>query len=128
VAKSAPSKTSRTVPGDAAPKVTAKSSADVQTYRVRKGDTSCSIANRFGMRCGEFLAVNGLKRSSVIRIGQKVRVSSANSWHVVRSGQTACGIAERYRVPCSALLDANRLKRRSTIRVGQRLRIPSTGY
>lgn len=107
------------------PKATAPKVASLQRYKVRRGDTSCIIAERFGMRCGEFLALNGLKRSSVIRIGQNVRVSEKDSWHVVRRGQTACGIAENYRVPCSALLDANRLRRSSTIRVGQRLRIPS---
>lgn len=107
------------------PKVTASSSANMQTYRVRKGDTSCSIANRFGMLCGEFLAINGLKRNSLIQIGQRVRVTAADSWHIVKSGQTACGIAADYRVRCSALLDANQLKKRSVIRVGQRLRIPS---
>jgi len=99
-------------------------SASFQNYRVRRGDSSCLIANRYGMRCGEFLAVNGLQRGSVIRVGQLVRVSSSNSWHTVRRGQTACGIAESYRVRCSALLDANQLRRNSKIYVGQRLRIP----
>jgi len=97
----------------------------LKPYRVKKGDTACGIAERFGMRCGEFLALNGLKRSSLIKIGQNVRVSGENSWHVVRTGQTACGIAEKYRVPCSDLLYANRLRRTSTIQIGQRLRIPS---
>jgi membrane-bound lytic murein transglycosylase D len=105
-----------------------KSSSSLQRYKVQSGDTSCSIAERSGMRCGEFLAINGLRRSSVIQIGQFVKVSSKNSWHVVRSGQTACGIAESYRVQCSLLLDANRLTRRSSIRIGQRLRIPSQRY
>ena len=77
------------------------------------------------MRCREFLALNGLTRNSLIRIGQNVRVSVENSWHLVQRGQTACGIAESYRVPCADLLDANRLRRSSTIRIGQRLRIPN---
>lgn len=106
---------------------TKDSNTATQRYKVRRGDTSCSIANRFGMRCGEFLALNGLTRRSVIRIGQGVTVTSSNSWHTVSRGQTACGIAESYKVGCSALLDANRLSRRSTIRVGQRLRIPTRG-
>lgn len=97
-------------------------------YKVKRGDTSCSIAQRSGMRCSEFLAINGLRRSSVIKVGQSVKVSAKNSWHVVRRGQTACGIAEDYRVQCSLLLDANRLTRRSNIQVGQRLRIPSQRY
>ena len=101
------------------------SAASLQRYKVKRGDTSCKIATRFSMRCNEFLALNGLTRSSLIRIGQNVRVSGENSWHVVRRGQTACGIAENYRVSCADLLDANRLRRSSTIRIGQRLRIPS---
>jgi len=102
--------------------------SSLQRYKVQRGDTSCLIAERSGMRCSEFLAINGLRRSSVIRVGQFVKVSSKNSWHVVRRGQTACGIAEDYRVRCSLLLDANRLTRRSNIQVGQRLRIPSQRY
>jgi len=103
----------------------ASGSSSSTSYRVKSGDTACKIANRNNMRCGEFLALNGLKRSSILRIGQRVVVSSANSWHTVRRGQTPCGIADNYRVSCSALLDANRLRRSSTIYVGQRLRIPA---
>lgn len=102
--------------------------SSLQRYQVKRGDTSCSIAERSGMRCSEFLAINGLRRSSVIKVGQSVKISSKNSWHVVRGGQTACGIAEDYRVKCSLLLDANRLTRRSSIKVGQRLRVPSQRY
>ncbi len=103
------------------------SSAGTQKYQVRRGDTACSIASRHTMKCSEFLAINGLTMTSVIRVGQTLNVSSSNSWHVVRTGQSACGIAENYRVSCSALLDANRLSRSSIIKVGQRLRIPSQG-
>lgn len=97
----------------------------LKSYRVSRGDTSCSIAERFKMRCSEFLALNGLKRNSIIKVGQRLRVSNLDSWHLVRRGQSACGIAEQYKVSCSALLDANKLRRSSTIKIGQRLRIPS---
>ena len=100
------------------------STASVHDYKVQKGDTACRIANRHKMKCTEFMAINGLNRKSIIRVGQRVVVSSANVWHTVRSGQTPCGIADSYRVSCSALLDANRLRRSSTIYVGQRLRVP----
>lgn len=100
-------------------------SGATERYRIRKGDTSCSVANRFGMLCGEFLALNGLKRKSVIQIGQRVTVTAADKWHTVQRGQTACKIAGRYNVGCSALLTANRLKRSSMLQIGQRLRIPN---
>ena len=101
------------------------SGGSLQNYRVKRGESSCQIANRNGMLCREFLALNGLQRSSVIQVGQTVRVSASSSWHKVTRGQTACGIAEKYRVRCSALLDANKLRRGSKIYVGQRLRIPN---
>jgi len=103
-------------------------SSSFRSYKVKRGDTSCLIAQRSGMRCSEFLAINGLRRNSIIKVGQFVKVSSSNSWHVVRRGQTACGIAIDYQVKCSFLLDANRLTRSSNIQIGQRLRIPSQRY
>ncbi|HAU67496.1 MAG TPA: hypothetical protein DCW52_03775 [Gammaproteobacteria bacterium] len=101
-----------------------ESSDTYAVYSVRSGDTACKIAARHSMKCQELLAINGLSRSSVIKIGQVLNVSGSDDWHVVTAGQTACGIAERYGVGCSSLLRANRLALRSTIRVGQRLRIP----
>lgn len=121
-----PTNTGGIVVSSSGSRVVASSSASVQDYRVKKGESSCQIANRNGMLCGEFLALNGLNRSSVIRVGQVVRVSAASSWHKVSRGQTACGIAKKYRVSCSALLDTNKLRRTSKIYVGQRLRIPNS--
>ncbi|GAA6137624.1 hypothetical protein NBRC116583_13710 [Arenicella sp. 4NH20-0111] len=97
-------------------------------YRVKPGDSACSIARNFDMKCNELLAINGLTRQSVIRVGQRLSVSASNSWHTVRRGQSACQIAESYRVKCSLLLDANRLRRSDTIQVGQRLRVPTQRY
>ena len=98
--------------------------SSMERYKVRRGDIPCGIARRFGMKCNEFLAVNGLTFNSVIQIGQWVTVTTADAWHIVKRGQTACGIAESYRVGCSKLLSANRLSKSSTIQIGQRLRIP----
>lgn len=131
IAKSAtsPSKSGRPeVAQVSSPATQSSSSLSNDRYQVKRGDTSCAIAERFGMRCAEFLAINGLSTRSVIKVGQRVRVSSENSWHTVVRGQTPCGIAEAYGVRCSALLDANRLRMTSTIQVGQRLRIPNKGY
>lgn len=106
---------------------TSATNTQTTNYRVQRGDTACEIANRNNMRCAEFLALNGLNKRSVLRVGQRVVVSGPNDWHTVRRGQTPCGIADSYRVACSALLDANRLRRTSVIYVGQRLRIPARG-
>ena len=106
---------------------TSSPSSTNSEYRVRRGDTACSIANRYKMTCSELLAVNGLNRDSVIVVGQTLRVTGSHKWHKVSSGQSACYIAEKYGVGCSALLRANGLTRNSVIRIGQRLKIPSSG-
>ena len=103
----------------------ALSESSLGEYRVRRGDSACSIANKFKMHCNELLALNGLTRQSIIKTGQRLRVSSEQSWHLVKRGQTACAIAEQYRVPCAALLNANRLHKSSILQIGQRLRIPN---
>ncbi len=114
---------------DLQPSTTVPTSTDsMRRYRVKRGDTACSIAYKMGMKCNELLALNGLTRNSVIQVGQRLTVTAENSWHTVRRGQTACGIAESYRVKCSLLLDANRLSRKDTITVGQRLRVPTQRY
>ena len=96
----------------------------ITSYSVRSGDTPCGIAERHQMKCSELLALNGLSTRTVIRVGQKLKITADDAWHVVVRGQTPCGIAERYSVSCSRLLTANRLSKRSVIRIGQRLRIP----
>ena len=103
-----------------------------QSYIIRRGDTACQIAERYKMRCSQFLRLNNLNSSSVLAIGKKVKVSGSGAvknkaWHTVIKGQTACGIAYRYKVTCGKLLAANQLSMSSKIRIGQRLRIPNKG-
>ena len=99
-------------------------SSSTKRYSVQRGESSCLIANRFSMKCAEFLAINGLSLKSILRVGQQVIVSDAGVWHMVKKGQTGCSIARKYKVSCDRMLNANRLTRRSTILIGQRLRIP----
>ena len=48
-------------------------------YTVQAGDTPCEIAERFGMRCVDFMAVNSLEEDDLIHIGQRVRLASATT-------------------------------------------------
>jgi len=119
-------------------------------YRVRRGDTACGIARAFRVKCGTLIAVNGLNRKGLIRVGQKLTIpgkkaprpsnlkgplvaSTANAVemvngtvtaHRVRPGDTACKIATKYKVNCRELIRVNRLGKGALIQVGQRLEIP----
>jgi len=56
-------------------------SSATSEYRVKRGDTGCSIAKKFKMSCSELLSVNGLTRQSVIVSGQKLKVAGSDKWH-----------------------------------------------
>ena len=57
-------------------------------YRVRKGDTLGKIARRNGISIQRLCQLNGLKRTSTIRPGQRLRVSgSAKGGSVGKSGK-----------------------------------------
>ena len=103
-------------------------------YTVRGGDTVCGIALRNGVNCSTLLALNGLVSTSVIRIGQVLKLPGAAAprargagsrpgTYTVRAGDTPCGIARRFGMDCRAFQRLNGLKSRSLIYVGQVLEI-----
>ncbi|MGI9318595.1 MAG: LysM peptidoglycan-binding domain-containing protein [bacterium] len=119
-------------------------------YVVRRGDTACGVARALRVNCSELIKANGLGRSALIRIGQKLVIprkvasgtealasaSQASSssqtrpdkiWTVKR-GDTACGIAKRTDVSCRELIRANQLGRSAKIVVGQKLIVPGGGF
>ena len=59
-----------------APKV--KSNAQTASYIVQKGDTLYGIARKNGMKVPELLALNNLDNNAVIKVGQKLKISSGN--------------------------------------------------
>ncbi|MDH3377392.1 MAG: LysM peptidoglycan-binding domain-containing protein [Gammaproteobacteria bacterium] len=105
------------------------------THRVRRGDTACGIARRYGVDCRRLIAENRLGKSALIRAGQSlsipgggvVKAASRPATYTVSSGDTACRIAKKYSVDCRALIQANALNRRGFIRVGQVLKLPGGG-
>ena len=111
------------------------------TYTVRKGDSACGVASRYGVSCDTLLAANELSQQDLIYPGQALRIprqlntatgtgrqSSTRKTlkttvveYRVKKGDNACQIATRLGVNCKALLTENRLGRRSVIHPGQKL-------
>jgi membrane-bound lytic murein transglycosylase D len=75
------------------------------TYRVRSGDNLFDIARRFGTTVSALLAVNNMKRGSVIRAGQKLRLSG--------KGQSASPAdeAESHSAPAVSLVARERAEK-----------------
>ncbi len=58
---------------------TLSNATPTKEYTVVKGDTMYSIAKKNGMTLAEFMALNGLDNSSVIKVGQKLKIYSGSS-------------------------------------------------
>ncbi len=58
---------------------TLSSGTATKEYTVVKGDTMYSIAKKNGMTLAEFMALNNLDNSSVIKVGQKLKIADASA-------------------------------------------------
>ncbi|PXA76380.1 LysM peptidoglycan-binding domain-containing protein [Auritidibacter sp. NML100628] len=126
-------------------------SSQSSTYTVKRGDTLSGIAARHGVSLSTLLNANGLKTSSIIYPGQKIKLSgtstgskkpsrpatntkttsgnagsSQSSTYTVKRGDTLSGIAARHGVSLSTLLNANGLKTSSIIYPGQKIKLSGT--
>ena len=107
-------------------------------YRVRKGESLITLAERFGVSESQLKAWNHLGRKGTIRAGQVLRVgparegrgrrqarSAAKATHVVRAGDTLTSLARRYGVTVKSLMAANGLKAGQGLKAGRRITIPA---
>lgn len=113
------------------------------TYVVRAGDSWARIAGKFGIQSATLAELNGLKETSMIRAGQKLKVpgtgraAAAGSTeaptapqppvasppvgktHLVKQGETFYSIAKKYGVSMDRLMAANPNIKASAMRPGQ---------
>jgi len=123
----------------------ATSSSSARTYTIKSGDTLSGIAHAHHVSLAALLKSSGLKSSSTIYPGQRIRLaggsaapvkvasstskpvkvssSSRTSSYTVKSGDTLSGIAHAHHVSLAALLKSSGLKSSSTIYPGQRIRL-----
>ena len=108
----------------------------IATYRVRTGDTACTIAERFGVGCRTLISHNRLGRTAKIYAGQSLSIPgemlasvqpsglNADNLYIVRRGDSACRVAQRFSVNCDALRRLNGLNAAAIIHPGRKLKIP----
>ena len=107
-------------------------------YGLSQGEGFVVIARRYRVAPIRLARANGLRLTSVISPGQKLRVPGRVSvaraprvkprrmaiFHTVRPGEGFFVIADRYRVRATTLASANGLGLASVLTPGQRLRVP----
>lgn len=144
VTASAPAAPAKAAPAKAAPAKTS-SAKTTATHTVRAGDTLWSIAQKHGTSVASLQNLNGLRASSVIRPGQKLKLALAAkpaahatparpaastpsaSSHIVGKGDTLWAIAQKHGTSVAALLAVNGMSASSIIYPGQKLRLPARG-
>ncbi len=115
-----------------------------QTYTVKKGDNLTKIARAQGVTLSDLMAANGLKKDSIIQIGQTLIIPADSlagptepvaasmgpsdigqdgAVYEVQRGDTLGGIAKRYGTTVSAIRGVNGLSG-NAIYAGQTLLIP----
>jgi len=134
------------LPAEMARQLAAPEPSDARFHRVRRGETLGLIAGRYGVTQHQLQVWNRLGRSTLIRSGQRLRVSrsdvavrvrtkatarpkaarlGAAHTHVVRAGETLAGLARRYGISIQALREANGLSEDAMLKRGARLKIPA---
>lgn len=92
-------------------------------HRVRSGQTLSHVAHRYHVSVGSLAAANGLRRDTMLREGQVLRIPERGVVYV-RSGQTLSHIARRNDVSVRELARINRIRPDASLQVGQRLVLP----
>lgn len=124
-------------------------------YTVKPGDCIERIARRHQCSATSLAQANGLKTSSIIHPGQKLKLpgqstaqapasktapaqakaetpkpATAGQSHTIRPGETYSSIARKYKIPVASLIAANPGVKATALRPGQQIRLsaasPST--
>lgn len=118
-----------------------ESGSGYTTYTVQKGDTYWTISQKYGVSLSSILSLNNATQSSVLYIGDKVKIPSTTSsggssstntstpyvtytTYTVQNNDTLWNIAIKHKIPYAELLEVNSLSESSYIYAGMKLTIP----
>lgn len=120
-----------------------------ENYTVKSGDSLGNIANRYHLQLDYLAALNGLSRTSSVRVGQRLKltgdvptvetakVDTKSSTKIVaagknaerytvKSGESLNSIASRAGISVRELAEMNALKASANLQRGQNIVIPKT--
>lgn len=96
-----------------------------QAYQVKSGDTLWAIAQQYQVDLGTLMQSNHLDSSSVLRIGQNLKLPQNDSpVHIIRAGETLWDIAQGSGSTVQQLLQLNPGKNPNNLKIGDSLVLP----
>ena len=101
-------------------------------YTVKSGDVLSKIALMFGVKTGELMEKNDLKKKDQIKIGQKLKLpfsqgkidAIAAARYKVKEGETLISIAKKFDLDPKELASYNGIKNTAQITTGKTLKLP----
>ena len=117
------------------------------THVVKSGETLSSIAKKYHLQLDYLASLNGLSRTSTVRVGQRLKIegdlpkpetkveaaipkaakpSRNTEAYTVKPGESLNAIANRSGVTVAELAALNDLNARASLRVGQQIVVPKT--
>ncbi|CAB1214500.1 LysM peptidoglycan-binding domain-containing protein [Acinetobacter bouvetii] len=117
------------------------------THVVKSGETLSSIAKKYHLQLDYLSGLNGLTRTSSVRVGQRLKIegdlpkletkidapaaktvktSKSTEAYTVKSGESLNAIANRVGISVADLAAMNDLNTRAGLRVGQQIVVPKT--
>ncbi len=98
---------------------------EISTYVVQEGDSSSSIAAKFGISLNTLLWSNDLKETSLIHPGDELTILPINGLiYAVKSNDTIGAIATKYKANTEKIIAFNDLPADGAIQINQKLIIP----
>lgn len=128
-----------------APEAPAPQPSSEDTYTVKPGDSIERIARKNGTSAAVLYKLNGLKTTSLIHPGQKIKLPkstaqadnaqpsqpsppsppTSSQTHAVVSGDNFYRISQKYKVSVDQLIAANPDVNYRALKIGQKIKIPS---
>lgn len=127
-----------------------KENTTPDVYTVKSGDSLGNIANRYNLQLDYVAALNGLTRTSNVRIGQKLKLTGElpkaetasidtakptpkaaaagrnTEKYTVKAGESLNSLASRFNISGRELADLNNLKANTSLQRGQSILVPKT--
>lgn len=95
-----------------------------QPYKVQRGDSVSTIAQKFGVSVGAIIASNEITNARRLQAGASLRIPSIDGIpYQIKRGDSLSQIAVSFNVPLEVILDVNDIKS-DNIRAGETIFIP----
>ena len=96
-----------------------------ESYVVKAGESLTALSARYGLTLAELASLNGLKVTTSLRSGQRLKVPKRTLSYKVKSGDSLIRLAKKYGMTAQQFADLNGLKATDNLQLGQTIVVPN---